>query len=820
MQYKEVHGVNDNVANFRGIEMNSSSIFKSAIIKVVLITMIIGISACSSPEEKANKFYENGMKLLEKGELVKANVEFRNAVQLNRKMTKAIWGQVLVAEKQNNPQRQYKLLNNILINEPEHIEALVKLSRLLLLAGQLDKALEKSNSSMKLDNQNLSVLSLRAAIMLKLDDVSAAVKLANQVIDKDPLYVDALMILATERLSAGDAQKAIEYLDKGLTKNEKNVALQLIKVTALEKLVKLELAEDVLKRLINYYPKITAFNTVLAQFYLKHDRKEDAEKIYRRIIEDNPADLKAKLKLVQFINTVKGPDAGLKQLQLFSKQTPDNDELKFALVQFHLSRKEIAKSNELLEKIIDEQAGTESAIKAKGIMAASLLEKGDKKAAEKIIDEILNTDKQNQNGLILKASVDIDRQKYDEAIAALRLVLRDTPNSSRALFFLARAHNLSGSPELADEQYFKAFKTSKFNPVYGLSYAQFLLKRKQPKRAEKILEDMLSARKGGLPVLKLLAQTRLSLGDWVGAQAVADSIKKAGVKSDLASQISNAIMVGKKDYDQSIALLKQTYQSTPGNIQPVIALVRTYLLAGKNQEAGNFLDAVIKASPGNINVRVLRGQVYLSEGKTEQAINTFKEAIKNDANNTTSYYQLAVIHLRNRKYDKASEVLNKGLAIAPKNFSLGITLAQMYEVTGKTDKAIEAYEDLLKVRPDADIVANNLASLLTENRTDKESLNKAYALSKRFKRSDVPQFKDTFGWASYRVGKYIDADSLLKSAIEQLPNIPDFHYHLGMNYLARENKAMAREELETALKLIGDKPFTKEKEIRAALEKL
>lgn len=796
--------------------MNSSSILKN----IILILCLLGLSACSSPEDKANKFYENGMQLLEKGELVKANVEFRNALQLNRKLTKAIWGQVLISEKQNKPRQQYQLLNTVLINDPEHLEALVKLGRLLLLAGQLDKALEKSDLSIKIDNQDLSVLSLRAAIMLKLDDAATAVKLAKQVLTKDPLYLDALMILATERIAAGDAQKAIEYLELGLKKDDKNVALHLMKIKALEALKKLDLVEDGFKQLTNYYPKVDAFNTMLAQFYLKHGRTNDAEKIYRTIIKNNPNDLKAKIKLVQFINKTKGGDAGLKQLQTFSNENPNNDDLKFALVQLYISRKESAQANELLSKLISDKKGTETAIKAKGIMAASLITKGDRKSAEKIINEILAEDKQNQNGLILKASIDIDNQKYDDAIGALRLVLRDTPNSSRALFFLAKAHNLSGSPELADEQYLKAFKTSKFNSAYGLSYAKFLLKRKQPKRAEKILQDMISVSKGGLPALKLLAQTRLSLGDWVGAQQVADVIKRIGDKSNLADQISNAVMVGKKDYSESIALLTSTYLSAPANNESIVALVRTYLLAGKKQEAGRFLDAVISRNPKNTTARILRGQVYTAQGNTEQAINAYEEAIKIEPKSAQSYYHLGVIYLRSKKHDKASEVLSKGLSIEPKNFSLGITLAQMYETTGKTDMAIKAYEGLLELRPDADIVANNLASLLTENRKDIASFNKAYSLSQRFRRSEVPQFKDTFGWASYRVGKYADAGSLFKSAIKQLPNVPDFHYHLGMNYLAKENKAMARKELEKALKLAGDKPFANAKEIRATLEKL
>ena len=800
--------------------MKSLFNLKNIFIHSIIVISLITISACSSPEEKANKFYENGMQLLEKGDLVKANVEFLNALQLNRKLTNAVWGQVLIAEKQGKPRQQYKLLNEVLINEPDHLGALVKLGRLLLLSGQLDKALEKNDLSMKINNQDLAVLSLRSAIMLKLENSPVAVKLAKQVLAKDPEYIDALMILATERLSAGDATKAIEYLNQGLKHNEKNIALHLIKIKALEKIGKLDLVEETYKNLISYYPKVRGFKTVLAQFYVKNKKEEDAEKIYREIIRNNPEDQKAKIKFVQFINGTKGTDAGLKQLQEFSKKTPNNSDLKFSIVQFHLSRKEITLAKDILVEIINENTDIEVTIKAKGIMAASLLASGEENIAEKIINEILTVDKQNQNGLTLKASIDINRQKYDEAIAGLRMVLRDNPNSSRALFFLAKAHNLSGSPELADEQFYKAFKTSKFNPTYGLSYAQFLLKRKQPKRAEKILEDILTASKGTLSVLKLLAQTRLSLGDWVGTQHVVDIIKQMGDKENIANQISNAIMVGKKDYSESISLLKKTYQTTPENIRPVVALVRTYLLAGKKQEAGNFLDAVISASPGNINAQILRAQVYSSQGKDQQAISIYEGLIKNNSQNIASYYHLALIQIRAKEYKKAENILKQSLKIAPKNFSLGMTLAGLHELRGEINEAIQVYENLIKIRPDADIVANNLASLLTEYKTDKASFNKAYNLSQRFKRSDVPQFKDTFGWANYRVGKYADASSLLESASKQLPNIPDFHYHLGMNYLAKDNKLMAREELEKALKLAGDKPFAKAEEIRATLEKL
>ena len=792
--------------------MNVSSKFKSIFIKLVVVFILISVVGCSSPEEKANKFYENGMQLLEKGELIKANVEFRNALQLNRKLTKAIWGQVLVAEKQNKPRQQYKLLNAVLINEPQHIDALIKLGRLLLLANQLDKALEKSNLAIKIDKENLSVLSLQSAILLKLDNTSEAVKISKQILVKDPTYIDAIMILATERLGANDPANAIKYIDQGLKYNSKNIALLLIKIKSLEKIEKLDEAEEVFNRLIDYYPKIEGFKTALAQFYIKYNRNDDAENIYFTIVKNNPHNISEKIKLVKFISSTRGPDAGLKQLQKFSKENPNDNELKFAIVQFYLSINDTNKAISILEEIVNEKPATEVLIKAKGIMAASMLATGNKNEAEKIVSEILSIDKQNQNGLILKASLDIDRQNYEAAIAALRLVLRDTPDSSRALYFLVSAHNLSGSSELADKQYQKAFSTSNFNSTYGLKYAEFLIKRKQPKRAEKVLQDILTIHKGGVPlsVLKLLAQTRILLGDWIGAEQVADVIKQTGDNNNLASQISNAILLGKKDYSESISLLKKSYQTTPGNIQPVAGLVKTYLLAGKVKEAESFLDAVISASPNNVGAQILRGQVYSAQGKAGQAISVYENLINSEPQNAESYYHLAVIYIRDKNYNKAAEILNKGLSLVPKSFSIGMTLAQTYEKTGEKDKAIKAY----------DIVANNLASLLTENKTDIKSLDKAYRLSLRFKQSEIPQFKDTYGWASHKIGKYADANDILQSAIKELPNNPYFHYHLGMNFVAQKNTPMAKKELEKALKLAGDVPFDKAEEIRSVLEKL
>ena len=781
---------------------------------------ILSLSACGSAEDKANSYFENGMKLLEQEELAKANVEFRNALQIDRKMTKALWGQLLVAEKQGKTIRSYKLLNAVLNNEPEHLQALIKIGRILLIAGQYDKALEKSDVAMRVNNKDSEVLSLRASILLKLNDNEGAVKLASQVIDNDPAFVDALVVLASERLAADDAVKALEFLNQGLKTSDKNIALRLIKIKALEKLARTDEAEKVLKELIAYYPEVSDFHYVLAQFYLQQKRNDEAEKQFRAVVEVKPESVQAKLKLVQLLSALKGTDVGREQLLTFSRNEPKNYDLKFALVAFYIAIKNADLANNLLTSIETSATDNDIILRAKGIKAGLLIGENDKKSAEKVVNEILALDKDNANGLVLKASIDIDRQQYETAINDLRVVLRGEPNSSRAMFFLAKAHHLSGSIELADQQYFKAFKASKYNASYGVAYAQFLLKRKLVSRAEKILLNVLDANKNNLSAMNLLAKTRLALGDWVGAQEVADNIKRIGDKEKTADQIFNAILVGKKDYSQSIELLKKSYASAPSNVQPVVSLVRTYLLAGKAAEAGRFLDAIINTNPDDFNARILRAQVYSAQGKNTQAIATYEKAIQQNPNNAASYYNLGIVYLRTKQVVKAAKAVDKGLSVSPDSFALLLTRAGLYEQQNQPDEAIKIYEKLLIDKPDADIVVNNLASLLTDYRTDEESFNRAYTLAQRFKRSQLPQFKDTIGWASYRVGKYADAATLLETAIKELPGIPVFHYHLGMNHLARKDKVAAKVELEKALQLAGDNSFAQASEISEILKGL
>jgi Flp pilus assembly protein TadD len=144
-------------------------------------------------------------------------------------------------------------------------------------------------------------------------------------------------------------------------------------------------------------------------------------------------------------------------------------------------------------------------------------------------------------------------------------------------------------------------------------------------------------------------------------------------------------------------------------------------------------------------------------------------------------------------------------------------LAAVYERQGNTDAAIELYEKVLAKHPENAIAVNNLASLLSDNRTDEKSLARAKELAAKLEPVQQPALRDTLGWVYYRTGDYAKAVEVLEGVVNAMPKAAIFQYHLGMAYAKTGDKAKAKATLTKALEL-GD--FSGADEARKVLNSL
>ena len=305
----------------------------------------------------------------------------------------------------------------------------------------------------------------------------------------------------------------------------------------------------------------------------------------------------------------------------------------------------------------------------------------------------------------------------------------------------------------------------------GLRYVSYLQSRGNVAQAEDVLIEVGRRNPNNVQILTALAQIRLARQNWAGALAIADAFRAAGNNSGIADQIKAAALAGQNKPDASIAALEDAHKTAPDGVQPVVALVSAYVRAGKPDKAESLLNDMLKKFPANAELLVLLGQTQVAKGKSEEAQKSFKAAIAQQPKNEAGYNALSALYASQKNYGEANNIIQAGLKERPDSLNFRLTSAGLLISKGDNDGAIAAYDAILKDQPNSLVAINNVVSLLLDNRSDKASLDRAFALAEKLKESNVPQFEDTFGWAQYKRGKTTEAIEILEDASKKLPNL-------------------------------------------------
>ena len=789
----------------------------------LLVVTVLQLSGCGSPEDRAQSYYVHGMKLFSEHENAKAALELRNAVRLKRDLIGAWKALAEIDEANRNWPGVVTDMRSIVDLTPNDVSARLKLGRLLLLAGSADEALRLTDAGIEIDGRSADLHALKAAIFFKLDDHAKATREAQTALELDSTNADALIILAADRLATGDAKGAFSLLQDPIVAQakdiENNVGFQLLKVKLFGQTGDLKSAEATLKKLIELNPQELGYRKLLVNFYVEQHRTDDAEKEMRALAAANPTDSEAELDVIRFLYKIKKAPAEARQ-ELNTRITAGGEIFPYqmALADMDFAEGKLTDGRHVLENLVGAGSSPEHARTAKIALAQTYLTDRNFDPAETLATEVLRDDPHNVSALKLRASVRLDRAQLDAAIVDLLDALNYQPRASDLMSLLAKAYERSGLIELADKQFADATRASDFAANTGLEYAAFLQRRGSTARAEDILTGLNKRRPNNLQILSTLAQVKLARQDWIETQEIGESIRRIGNDNGMADQIIGATLMGRNKYDEAIAAFQNAYNASPTAAQPMDSLVGALLKANKKDQAIGFLKSALTKNPHNANALVLLGSIQLASGGADQAVKNFLAAIDAQPTDIVGYRALSDLYVSQKNYDAAIKVVRSGIKQQPDMTALRMILASALERKGDYESAISEYEFMLDKQPGNLILANNLASLLLDHRTDTASLKKAQALAAILRKSEVPQFKDTLGWISYRQGDYRTAVSLTEEASSSLPDQAAVRYHLAMGYIATSQIAKASEQLKKALELSPDNELAEE--IRVALKKI
>jgi len=775
------------------------------------------VAGCGGAEARRARHLDKGHAFLAAGNLDKARVEFRNALQIAPNDSEARYQNGVVDERLGNPREAAQFYQGAIDSDADSVQARTALGRLYLFAGAPESALQTIKPALIKHPDDAGLLTVRAAARLQMKDSGGALEDAERAVKLAPGSENAVAVLAGIYKAQGNPDSARALLEDAVRRIPGTVDLRLALAQLDSSLGREAEVEGLLIELTRLKPSDKSHRLRLAQYYARVDRIDEAERVLREAIKALPDD-DIKVALIDFLAARRGRDAAAGELNALIAANPKDDQLKFAQARFFEQGKEYAKAEAVYRGVIATAGLDASGITARNRLAALKVQTKDVAGARQLLAEVLDKNPRDNDALIMRGNLELAAKDPKSAIADLRSVLRDQPNSIGVMRTLARAHLANGEPALAEETMRRAVDANPKDAGAQLDLVQLLAELGKTAQAKPLIDELVKQQPHDMAALDAQFKVGVATRDDSEARAAADAMVAIQPKQPLGYFYQGALAEDGKHWDEALRKYSTALDLQPDSTEPLQAVVRVLLQLNRAPEAIKRLDdtaARFAALPFALN---FKGEVLAKTGRLGEARPAFKSAIEREPKWWMPYRGLALAEAADHDSDAAVATLQDGIAKAEHPAALVGDLAGLYERLGKPDSAIQVYEAALRRDPQSDMAANNLAMLLVNYRKDQPSLDRAKSLAARFSASANGELLDTYGWVLYKRGESPAAVAALQQALLKTPDSPVSLYHLGMAQAAAGQHDAARDNLTRSLK--SGKNFAGMAEAKATLDEL
>ena len=796
---------------------------------LLLLLAAFSLTACESDKDKAERYYQSGLALLEVGDVDRALVEFRNVFKYDsfHLQARQLYADTQLAR--GEVSEAYSQYLRLIEQYPDTLAVRVTLAGIAISRGDWEEAERHGTAAIALAPGQPDVQILKAALDYRTAtvavDVAGKADAAARAAAGLALLPDnqvARRILIDAALQSADPQTALPLLEAAIAREPNVIEFHILTVRLLQQAGDVAATGAALEVMFKLFADNEEVRAALIGWYMSQQDFDGAEAILRELAGAATDAVEGHVVLVQFLRTARDDATALAELdRLIAANTgTPNADLYRALkagIDFEAGQQDLAIA--ALQDILTTTAPSDQTRRIKLVLAQMLTVTDNPVGARALVEEVIAEDTTNVEALKMRAVWLIADDQPDAAIADLRAALSQAPRDASVLTLMAEAHERAGSPELAGERLAMAVEVSNSAPDTALRYARFLLRDGRNQAAESVLLDARRATPDNLDVLAQLADLWLPAQNWARVQELLDNL--AAIDSDpardMARSLQAAMLIGQNRTEDSLAFL----ESQGGDDTNSIAMiVMTQVRSGQLDAARATLNTALAAAPGDVGLRLLDASIDAIAGDLEQAETTLRAIVTEDPAAEEPVKMLYRLLVSTGRADAAAAVIDAGLASQPGAPTLNLLKAGLLEQDGDIDGAIAIYEALYARDSSNVIFANNLASMIATHRDDAASLERAFAVARRLRGLEVPAFQDTYGWIEYRRGNFAEALPDLQAAALGLPDDPLVQFHLGMTYAALNRPADAAPALSRALELAGDSPLSQFQTARDTLANL
>ena len=795
----------------------------------LVLASVLFLAACEDDQTKAEGYYQSALALMEEGDVDRALVELRNVFNYDgfHREARQLYADIVL--ERGNVQEAYSQYLRLIEQYPDIPEVRLTLAELALETGSWDEVERHTQAAVELTPDAPRVRALAATLDYRdavLEDDEAAkadaVVRARDVLEEDPDALAARRILIDSIVNSRTPTAALPDIDRALQTDPASLEFNFLKFRVLAIGERDEAAQAQLERLYALFPVNEDIRSALISWYIGKQDLDSAETLLRDLAgpDDGPVD--GHLTFVQFLKEARGADVAMAELERLIAATEGGDtnatyRAMAATLDFEAGDTDAAIAE--LESIIEAGDATDETRRMKIVLARMLVATENQVGARALVEEVLEEDTTNVDALKMRAAWRIDADDPDGAINDLRTALSQSPRDPDILTLMATAHERAGSPELAGERLAAAVDVSGAGTAESLRYARYLVSNDRTQAAESILLDAQRANPASIEVLSAIADLWLEAEDWTRLQSVRNALEMVDTEEAQAlyASLGTAIALGQNRLEDAIGMVDQ-FASADERSRATVAIVVTQVRSGRIDEARTFLASALEETPDDPALRLLDGSLELQNENFDAAEAIFRSVVADFPQSAQPVQLLYGLLQAQGRTDEAAEVLAAGLETDPAPAQLLLIKAAVQELELDMDGAIATYEELYERNSGNVLVANNLASLIADHRTDAESLDRAFAIARRLRGLENPALQDTYGWIEYRRGNFEEAVESLEPAAEGLPGNAMVQFHLGMAYAEVDRTEDAREALSRAIGLAGDSPLPQFQTARETLE--
>ncbi len=644
------------------------SIKHRSISTIALMLIIVICAACGGPEQKKAKFYNKGKMLYEKGEYVKAGLEFKNAIQIDPKYADAYYMLGMVSLRKDDYRGAYEKFSKAVELSPEHWGAQGQLGKFLLAAGKTDEAMDKVNLILKGDAKNEDALILKAAVMIKKKDSDGAQLFLESIIGRAVRNPDGYLMLTSIYLQKGNMQKAEQTLRDGISVNDKAVAVYLALTELYIKQKKMDEAVGIMQKVIEKDPADGRHRFVLASIYWSMGKEQQASDILKAFVSAEPSKEERWIQVAQFYNLRnKQADAEQKLKEGISRNSK-SFQIRFALSSFYFASNHPDQAISILQECLGLKSNPAdpNILQTKNSLIAIYLARQEIDKAKRYVDEVLKESPKNVDANFAKGTIHLMKGEGGQAVSSFRLVVTERPQFVQGYIGLADAHKINKEPKLAFDTLQNALKTAPGSRDLLRALARLYAAQKDFKSAEAQYRKILDANSKDVEVITDLGDLMLTAGEFKRAQEEYSLVRKLAPNHPLSYEKLSALYIAQHQWSKAIAELDNILKIYPERWSTVNDLA--YLLCeyggGKKDmdRALTLIEKAVRSNPENPAMMDTLGWIYYKKGDMNQSLNWLAKAQARASTNPIINYHLGAAYYRAGNSGKAKEYLRISLA--------------------------------------------------------------------------------------------------------------------------------------------------------------